>query len=437
MYENYPSMNVNNLAARVELERLKRERANVKYYINKTELNTVKTLFQLRNAYYYKKYVKPVQLSDYSTDIFPKERVFIAGKIFPFINIVFTYANVKDVEQIIKPVYTELVEGASRIRYYDSKIHNSKYISINNNRMAILLPKNYGNIDFPQLMFDFLTNKKSVDQYIGGEFPDYDTYRLALRDKAIKLEDWKGQDGSWLTNDRAGKGIRERWKTGYSYIIKHKISGRLAPFKQICDFYDEVDKYISNSAYQHEVKWCKGAKALVDALSEFIEGGNPFLDNGVETILNELNLGICDFAITRFYDLLYGKYAKTPLKEDDAYEWDKAFIEYEQGVVAPPIYKKTSSLAISRFQDMADKDILGGWHGSGSQLISWFNDVVPAFDDFTPNAKVTDDQFRIDLPLLMLYLYKHKPKWIGFKGKLNPNGTVNEEIVKIIKPYVK
>ncbi|MCZ8298512.1 hypothetical protein [Flavobacterium sp.] len=73
---------------------------------------------------------------------------------------------------------------------------------------------------------------------------------------------------------------------------------------------------------------------------------------------------------------------------------------------------------------MADKDIQGGWHGTGSQLISWFEDVVPAFDDFTPNAKVTDTQFRIDLPLLMLYLDKHKPKWSGFKDKLNQDGTV-------------
>ena len=63
------------------------------------------------------------------------------------------------------------------------------------------------------------------------------------------------------------------------------------------------------------------------------------------------------------------------------------------------------------------------------------DNVLLAFDDFSPNAKVTDSQFRIDLPLLMLYLDKHKPKWYGFKGKLNQDGTVNNDIKKIIKDY--
>jgi len=53
------------------------------------------------------------------------------------------------------------------------------------------------------------------------------------------------------------------------------------------------------------------------------------------------------------------------------------------------------------------------------------DNVLPAFDDFSPNAKVTDSQFRIDLPLLMLYLDKHKPKWYGFKGKLNSKKEVD------------
>lgn len=440
---SYPSMNVRTLAAQEELQRLQREEEKVEYYINKTELNTVKTLFQLRNAHYYKKYVKPIQLSDYSTDIFPKERVFIAGKIFPFINIIFTYKNVKDVEQIVKPVYTELVDGASRIKYYDSKIHNSKYVSINNNKIAILLPKNYGNINFPQLMFDFLTNKSSVDQYIGGEFPDYETYCLALRNKAYSLDKWTGQDGSWLTKDRAENNAR--WRKGYSYIIQNKIKGRLAPFKQIYDFYNSVDWYITN-IYKHEVRWCKGAKKLVLAFSESpflgnmgsLEGGSKVIDNDVETILNELNLGICDFAIEKFHELMYGKYAKTPLKGSDAYNWDVAFVTYEQQVVAPPIYKKTSNVTIRKYQDMADKKPSSRM-GAGSQVISWFNDILPAFNDFKPNALVTDDKFRTDLPLLMLYLDKHKidknKSSPSLKNYLTLDGHVNDECKKIIKEY--
>ena len=149
--DKYPSMNVRTIGTQEELRRQMSEDEKVEFLINKTELNTVKTLFQLRNANHSKKYVRPIQLSDYQTDIFPKERVFIAGKIFPFINIVFSYSNVTDIIQIVKPEFTELVQGASTIKHYDSKIHNSKYISINNNKISILLPKNYGDINFPQL----------------------------------------------------------------------------------------------------------------------------------------------------------------------------------------------------------------------------------------------------------------------------------------------
>lgn len=436
----HPSMNISNIASQQALVKKERDESTVVFFLNKTELNTVKTLFQIRNANYYRKHIKPIQLSDYSTDIFPKERVFIAGKIFPVINILFNYSDVRSVEELINPVI-EILETASKVKYYDSNIHNSKFISIDGGKIRILLPKNYGNINFPQLMHDFLTNKSYVDEYIGGEFPDPETYKLALRSKAIKLEDWKGQDGSWLTKDRDSNSAR--WRTGYSYIIKNKIKGRLAPFKQIYTFYDDVDWYLTN-VYKHEIKWCKGAKALVKALG-ILEGGFFAIANDVETILNELNLGICDYAIEKFHELMYGKYAKTPLKGDDAYKWDVAFITHEQGVVAPPIYRKTSNKTLQRFQDMSDKDAMYidelNAHGTGALAISILNDIIPAFDDFNPPAKVTDDLFRIDLPLLMLYLNKHQINKNrvspSLKNYLTLDGHVNDECKKIIKKYVK
>jgi hypothetical protein len=42
--------------------------------------------------------------------------------------------------------------------------------------------------------------------------------------------------------------------------------------------------------------------------------------------------------------------------------------------------------------------------GTLSYFASGLNDILPAFDDFNPPAKVTDEMFRTDLPLLMLYL---------------------------------
>ncbi|TRX34210.1 hypothetical protein FNW52_14350 [Flavobacterium sp. ZT3R18] len=73
-----------------------------------------------------------------------------------------------------------------------------------------------------------------------------------------------------------------------------------------------------------------------------------------------MNLGICDYAITQFYELFYGKYKDTSLENDaDAYAFDLQFVKHEQGVVAPPIYAKTPKGTISIFQAMADKDPQG------------------------------------------------------------------------------
>src|SRR5690606_10326294 len=154
------------------------------------------------------------------------------------------------------------------------------------------------------------------------------------------------------------------------------------------------------------------------------------------TILNELNLGICDYAITKFHELIYGKYAITPLTGDDAYNWDVAFVTHEQQVVAPPIYNKTSAKTIAKYQDMADRDIKG-LHGVEAWLGSFWA-VIPQFDKFNPPAKVTDMYFRTDLPLLMLYLDKHKPdlRTTSLRNYITEDGTVNEECKEIIRPYV-
>src|SRR5690606_35831075 len=104
-------------------------------------------------------------------------------------------------------------------------------------------------------------------------FPDYETYKLALREKAKALKNWKGEDGCWLIEDRAEN--KERWWNGYDYIVKNKVRGRLAPFKQIYDFYDAVDGWLFRLG--HKVKWCKGAKKLVGALAN-----SPVLIGGLE-----------------------------------------------------------------------------------------------------------------------------------------------------------
>jgi len=113
---------------------------------------------------------------------------------------------------------------------------------------------------------------------------------------------------------------------------------------------------------------------------------------------------------------------------------DKQFIIYEQGTVAPPIYRKTSARTISKFQDMADRDPKG-FHGTSAFLASPYS-VFPEFDAFDPPGKVTDTQFRIDLPILMLYLDKHKPTAKSFINHLAENGTLDVEYKEIIRPFV-
>jgi hypothetical protein len=395
---------------------------------NKTELDFVKFLYQIRNA---NKLKTKVTYETYSGqgENESKERVFIAGKIFPILNVLYRKDDAfASLIKLKKTTASLLKENFGS----DDKRYNTNYISIGNDAIKIFLPKNEAGMEYDKILLDFLTNGKLTANTIGGEFPDYKTYKLALGRSAKPEKAWKGEDGSWLTKDRENK--EKRWFSACDFIIENQVQGRLAPFKQIAEFYDYLGILCRSKKYQHEIKWYKGAYKLVNALW-ILDGGTFIIANDVEIILNELNLGICDYAITQFYRLLYGEFAKTPLKGDAAYNFDREFIIFEQGTVAPPIYNKTSKETIEKFQNMADKDPQGGWHGGGSQLISWLDDIIPAFDDFNPPAKVTDNQFRIDLPLLMLYLDKHKPTATSFKNHLKKNDTLNDETKKTIKPY--
>ena len=413
---------------------IKEDKLSEEDFYNEVEIEFVKYLFKIRNANKDKQKVVYERFSGPFGGV-KRERVFIAGKIFPILNMKFSG---KDADaSIITKKSLNLKEKVLLFGDKDSSLYSPGYISIGNDDIMIFVPKPYSEVDYLGLMYDFLTNGKLTAHTIGGEFPDYETYKLALREKAKALKNWKGEDGCWLIEDRAEN--KERWWNGYDYIVKNKVRGRLAPFKQIYDFYDAVDGWLFRLG--HKVKWCKGAKKLVGALANSpvliggLEGGSNVISNDIEVILNELNLGICDYAIIKFHELIYGKYATTPLTGDDAYNWDVAFVTHEQQVVAPPIYNKTSAKTIATYQDMADKKVLGGTHGAGSYIL---NTVTPAFDDFNPPAKVTDMYFRTDLPLLMLYLDIHKPSinTKPLKKYLTANGTVNEECKEIIRPYV-
>lgn len=87
---------------------------------------------------------------------------------------------------------------------------------------------------------------------------------------------------------------------------------------------------------------------------------------------------------------------------------------------------------------MADQDAKG-MHGLGgyfNDFVRGFfdNQIIPEFDE-PWQGKVTDAQFRIDLPMLMLWLDRHKPKAENFKDKIDENGYLLEKFKKIIRNY--
>jgi hypothetical protein len=418
--------------------------------LNEVEIKFVKYLFKIRNANSAfsvkpdneknQEWILPNSFFDLSAPAknHKRERVFIAGKVFPIINIFYKNgkANATNIEKKTMFMHQRFELFGNE----DYKMYSPFYISIDNDTIRILVANSYPKfVNYTDLLFNFLTNNIAVQSTIGGEFNDYETYKLAFNTKAQEMNDWKGHDGAWLTADRLEK--NQRWSNGIRDIVLNKKMGCLAPFIQIYDFYNTIDQWLAFK--KHEVKWCKGAKKLVLALSNGIEGlgglegGSMFIFNDVELILNELNLGICDYAITQFYDLLFGKYSNIPLNGDNAYNWDLEFITFEQGTVAVPIYDKASDETISRFQNMVDHDAKGS-HGFGAWVADLLKSVTPAFDDFDPKAKVTDTLFRIDLPMLMLYLNKHNPNknTKSFNKHINlKDGTVNESVKKLIRKY--
>lgn len=395
--------------------------------LNEVETSFVKYLYKIRKAN------KENKKLDYSIFSGPRrlkirERIFLAGKIFPVLSI--SYSG-EDIDCSTSKIKTKSVSSTElRLLFGESlneyKAFSVEYISIDNDNMRIYLPKSSEiGIDYKNLLIDFLNNGAKTENVANhGEFPDLETYTLATGKSELT-------NGCWLTKNHESND--DTWKNACMYILEHKLQGVLAPFSQIADFYTLLDDKITNDT-KHKTRWLKGAKKLVNSL-KIMDGGFPLVANDVETILNELNIGICDYAITQFYELFYGKYKDNPLiKRQEAYEWDLAFVKHEQGVVAVPIYSKTNKLTIEKYQDMADQDVKG-FHGFGGFVMDKTPlRVIPEFDE-PWNGKVTDAQFRIDLPMLMLWLDRHKPTSDNFKGKVDENGYLLEEFKEIIEKY--
>ena len=434
---------------------LKEENLNSEDGLNEIETTFVKYLYKIRKCNRTNEKIE-YELISSPNSLTLRNRVFIGGKIFPDIAIFYSRefsgiggigkenANcssekfkLKNKTNLYKnyPSYTKTAEKNKK-EYFEK--FNDLYLSIDNDKISILVPKTTMGINYLSILVDFLKNGETTKISVhNGEFPDIETYTLATGNVNL-------QKGCWLKKDRIKK--NDTWKNACMYLVEHKYQGVLAPFGQIADFYKLLDDKITKET-KHKTRWLKGAFKLVKSLDRWLEGQtvlNTSIDNNVEIILNELNVGICDYAITQFYDLFYGKYKENQLDtEQKAYNWDFAFVRHEQGVVAVPIYAKTTASTIKKYQAMADQNGFIGYLSGKAEA------TIPQFDD-PWNGKVTESSFRIDLPMLMLWLDRHVPTSKHFNGKVytkdtdvivdgkkqkHKKGTLLEEYRKIIRKY--
>lgn len=391
--------------------------------INDIETDFVEYIYKIRQANRNKTKLEYTRFSG-PNRLTRRERIFLVGKIFPVMSI--SYSG-KDIDCSTSKIQLKSVSSYElRLLFGETfgeyKEFSLNYISVDNDNIRIYLPKySSSGINYSDLLMDFLKNgEKTKIVASNGEFPNMDFYKMATGNVNL-------QKACWLKKDRKEK--NDIWKNACMYILEHKYQGIMGPFGQIADFYGLLKDEVTKS--QHKSRWLKGGYKLVNDLAKWIEntGFSNVVTNDVETILYELNIGICDYAITQFYELFYGKHKDNPLNTmEKAYKWDLEFVRYEQGVVAVPIYEKTSKITIERYQDMADQD---GLKGYGSSI---FSHVIPEFDE-PWHGKVTDSGFRIDLPMLMLWLDRHKPISTPFKDKVDGNGFLQEKYKKIIRPY--
>ena len=250
------------------------------------------------------------------------------------------------------------------------------------------------------------------------EYDSFEAYQTS-GGTSESIDSWDGCDGKWLKSDRTSGS--DRYNTAMGAITENNWQGRFEPFEQIRDYYEWVN--VEVAAKGHEIKWVKGALHLVRNLawlydesgSDIITGLSLFSGpitaanvqaeiNRVKPMMKDLNLAIANFAISKFSELLYGKNSGTSLTGDEAYKWDKAFIYWEQGPVAAPVYKKYSTkLAIHTMNDMFNY---------GGSIPGMPSIPVPSGVDLTDGSASNiygafGSNARIDVPMMMLWPQKH------------------------------
>lgn len=220
----------------------------------------------------------------------------------------------------------------------------------------------------------------------------------------------------WLKEDREND-LTGSFDTAMENMTRDQAQDILLPFVQVRDYYVWVTRRLD--AMGHESRWVKGALYLVDELSdtydEGVTSGHWFFSPGQDVIplLEDLNVGIANFAITQFHRLMFGDLKDEPLKGTDAYEFDKQFIEHEQGPVAQSVYSEYDGTGALETIDAMFNGT--GFIGNAIDVLSWMGAAngVPTFPDLT-QADLTDSNSnygqdaRTHIPLYMLYPDMHR-----------------------------
>lgn len=211
----------------------------------------------------------------------------------------------------------------------------------------------------------------------------------------------------WIKADRLSQS--GSWITACENITRDQAQGKLLPFAQVRDYYIWVTRTLDGMG--HESRWVKGALYLVNELTNKYEGGmkmGTWSATEVIPLLEELNVGIVDYAITQFHRLMYGDLKDNPLQGDDAYEFDKQFIQTEQGQVAFEVYSRyEGTKALDTMNGMFTKESWLGWAASfvASEIPTHQKHIQADLND--PETNFGQDA-RTNIPLYMLYPDQHR-----------------------------
>jgi hypothetical protein len=263
----------------------------------------------------------------------------------------------------------------------------------------------------------------------GREFKTYQDYQNALGSNAIAFKDWVGQDLYWLRRDRELS--NRRWHRAAHLITSEKKQNYLQPFAQINSYYKTIYTWVKGK--HHEIKWLNGAYYLVNDLTHAYYSGFSRLislwltPTPALNLLKSLNLNIANFAITKFYDLLYGIFSNSPRKGVDAWIFDRDFIMHEQGPVAFPAYDGAGPDARSTVSNLFnDQGFL-----AGVKDFDFTGIYIPVFPQLY-NSDLTDvttnygQDARIEVPLAMLY-----PNQFFYTDTTIINEDITAEVTKI------